>query len=177
MKLHLRLFASACILLLLPMTANAIVITYTSNDLGGGIYLTADIDISAAAPGLYSEGNGGLTSFTLSAFDGSGLLDTASAPPSTLYDNFVFVAAGGQIEEWFLYASITAGGALFTINDTGAFTGFRPQRVDYVNGTSAFASLSNAPGGWSDVPEPGTLALLAAGVGFMYRRKTIGGRV
>ncbi len=29
----------------------------------------------------------------------------------------------------------------------------------------------------AEVAEPGTLALLAAGIGFMYRRKTVGGRV
>ena len=177
MKLQVRLFASACILLLLPMTANAILITYTSNNLGNAHYLTAEVDVTSAAPGLYSETNGGLTSFTMTAFDINGVIRTASAPPSTAFDNYVLLDANGALQEWFLFAD-EGQGRIYTLNHVDdANGGCCPSQQDLIDTAAGPFRLVNSPGVWSDVPEPGTLALLAAGVGFMYRRKTIGDRI
>ncbi len=192
MRIHHLSFASILFLLVSPMSAYAIPITFTfdmpaftNGNLVGStsvLEVTADnggtsqlnqVFLNTQITALSTDLTGGLVAPL--EYYGSAVYITTDAQGIASLDplngqNAVSTAVYGSASP--MYIQIGSGAYANYLVQTSIVDGRGV--IGYSRGADSPYPITSIP---SQVTEPGTLALLAAGIGFMYRRKNVGERV
>ena len=168
-------------ILLSPMAALADLITYTGGALSDGSYVTAEVELTGTAEGVYDLYGGDLISFMLNVYDATDNLLLTFTDADLYYDffnSFVHIDAGGQLDEWWIFSQTVTESFAYTVNSTGQYITncCEPYAYDEWWDGADGAAFGRPSGTWQQVPEPGTLALLTIGLfgmGLARRRRKV----